>query len=136
MEQRNDGQNEVFALQNCFTAYLLVAIKRKRYDYLQKRCRLKCHEFSTDFQETLLANDSARDMLDRMPFSWQCENQALLSALDQLTARERYILLERVLNERSYNELGRSLGLRYNGTAAAYRRIIVKLRKKLGGDGE
>ena len=33
-----------------------------------------------------------------------------------------------------HNELGRSLGLRYNGTAAAYRRIIIKLRKKLGGD--
>ena len=136
MEQRNDGRNEVFALQNCFTAYLLVALKRKRYDHIQKQRRLKCYEFPTDFQNALLADDSARDMLDRMPFSWQCENQALLSALDQLTARERYILLGRVLNECSYNELGRSLGLRYNGTAAAYRRIIIKLRKKLGGDRE
>ena len=136
MEQRNDGQNEVFALQNCFTAYLLVALKRKRYDYIQKQRRLKCHESPTDFQDALLADSSAHDMLDRAPLSWQCENQALLSALDQLTARERYILLERVLNERGYDELGRQLGLRYNGTAAAYRRIIIKLRKKLGGDGE
>lgn len=134
MEQRNDGQNEMFALQNCFTAYLLVAIKRKRYNHIQKQRRLKCYEFPTDFQETLLAGDSAHDMLDRVPLSWQFENQALLSALNQLTARERYILVERVLNERSYNELGRSLGLQYNGTAAAYRRIIIKLRKKLGDD--
>ena len=95
MEQRNDGQNEAFALQNCFTAYLLVSLKRKRRDHIQKQHRPKHHEFSTDFPETLLADDSARDMLDRVPFLWQCENQVLLSALDQLTTRECHILLTR-----------------------------------------
>lgn len=134
MEHRNDGQNEVLALQNCFTAYLLAALKRKRRDHIQKQRRLKHHEFPTDFQDAVLADSSACDMLDRAPLSWQFENQALLSALDQLTARERYILLERVLNERSYNELGKLLGLRYNGMAAAYHRVIIKLRKKLGDD--
>lgn len=70
MKQQNDGQNEVFALQNCFTAYLLVALKRKRRDHIQKQRRLKHHEFPTDFQDTLLADSSAHDMLDRTLFSW------------------------------------------------------------------
>ena len=63
----------------------------------------------------------------------QMEDIALMQALEHLTARERYILFERVLGERSHKELSGSLGLRYNGTVAAYRRIIQKLRKELGG---
>ena len=64
---------------------------------------------------------------------WQMEDTPMTRALEHLTERERYILLGRVLGSRSYKELSGSLGLRYNGTAAAYRRVIQKLRKELGG---
>ena len=49
------------------------------------------------------------------------ENDDLLQALERLTARERYILFQRVLEGRSYEELSGPLGLRYSGTAAASR---------------
>ena len=41
-------------------------------------------------------------------------------------------LFERILNERSYEDLAAPLGLRYSGVSAAYRRIIQKLRQELG----
>lgn len=63
----------------------------------------------------------------------QQEDIALLQALSGLTARERFILFERVLNDRGYDELAEALGLRYNGVASAYHRTIKKLRKNLRG---
>ena len=63
----------------------------------------------------------------------QMEDTPLTRALEHLTERERYILFGRVLGERSYEELSGPLGLRYHGTVAAYRRVIQKLRKELGG---
>ena len=64
----------------------------------------------------------------------QLEDIAFARALSGLTARERFILFERVLNDRGYDELAETLGLRYNGVASAYHRIIKKLRKELRGE--
>ncbi len=66
----------------------------------------------------------------------QLEDIALSRALSGLTARERFILFERVLNDRGYDELAETLGLRYNGVVSAYHRMIKKLRKELRGEGK
>lgn len=127
MRQRNDGQGEENALQNKFTAYLLTALKRKKHDYMVKQMRLNRHERPIGFQTTQFP-DGAEGIGDRP------EYPALIRALNQLTARERYILFERVLNDIEYSELADRLNLRYSGISTAYHRVIQKLRKALQED--
>ena len=64
------------------------------------------------------------------------EDITLAIAVAGLRARERFILFERVLNDRGYDELAKALDLRYNGVVSAYHRTIKKLRKELRGEGK
>lgn len=134
MRHRNDGQGEVNALQNRFTAYLLVAVKRQKRDYIQKRNQIKNNEVPIvpEIEETMdCCVDGPMEHLSPME---QMEDMALMDALKRLTAKERYVLFGRLINESEYETLGGVLGLRYSGVAAIYRRVIKKLRKKLDGD--
>lgn len=133
MKRQNDGKGKINAVQNQFTAYLLVAVRRQKFAYIDKQNKLNGREISVDYQLVQFADNSIENNQCIGTPMQQIEDAALMRALEQLTARERYILFERVLGERSYKELSGSLGLRYNGTAAAYRRVIQKLRKELGG---
>lgn len=128
MGQRDDAM----AVQNRFTAYLLIALKHKKRDYIVKQERFQ-NELPTDFQSAQFADDSTYGMVSSLPFPLQIEDDRLMDALGQLTAKERYILFERVLNDCGYDELADSLNLRYSGAASAYNRIIQKLRKALRG---
>ena len=130
MGQHNDSKKDILSLQNRFTAYFLVAIKRKKRDYLQKRSRIEAYESMTDFLTVQFAGDPASELPSAAP---QIEDAALMQALTQLTAKERYILFQRVLYGSEYGELAVDLNLRYNGIATAYHRIIKKLRKELKG---
>ena len=129
MGQRYDSQGEISALQNQFTAYLMTALKRKERDYMTKEEKLGDHESPVDFQTTQFPDETYSVVDDNTLVG----DHVLMEALGRPTARERYILFEHILNERSYDALAESLGLRYNGVASAYHRIIQKLRKELGG---
>ena len=59
------------------------------------------------------------------------EYRAVLEALDQLQKRERYILLARILEERSFTELAQELQIGYKGAAAIYYRALSRIREKL-----
>ena len=59
------------------------------------------------------------------------ESDALDQALVKLSERERYVLLSRVLEEKSFEEIGKKLGLKYKGVTAMYSRTLAKLRKML-----
>lgn len=136
MGQRNNGRDEANALQNQFTAYLLTAVRRQKCIYNKKRARLRANETQIDCLADEPADEKASDaMLSDLPPMMQLEDAALIRAISGLTPRERYILFERILSERSYDELGGQLGLQYNGVASAYCRIVKKLRKELRGDG-
>ena len=97
MRRRNDGTGEVNALQNRFTAYLLVAVRRQKYAYMNKQNRVNGHEILVDYQAEQFADESIGMGIPMQ----QMEDSALMQALEQLTARERYILFGRVLGERS-----------------------------------
>lgn len=129
MGHRNNGRGEMNALQNQFTAYLQSAVRRKKRDYMAKQLRISGHELAAGFQDTQFPDDA----LDAMDRDTNSEDLVLMEALAGLSARERYILFEHILNERSYDALAKPLGLRYSGVSAAYHRIIQKLRKELGG---
>ena len=134
MRWRNDGKGDANALQNRFTAYLMVAVHRQKYAYFNRQRQLQVYEIPADYQSTQFIDEKAgNDQWGRFPVMWQIEDPLLIQALERLTARERYILFERVLGERSYEDISGPLGLRYSGTAAAYRRVVQKLRKELGG---
>ena len=130
MGQHNDSKKDILSLQNRFTAYFLVALKRKKRDYLQKRSRIEAYESMTDFLTVQFVGDPTSELPSAAP---QIEDAALMQALTQLTAKERYILFQRVLYGSEYDELAVDLNLRYNGIATAYHRIIKKLRKELKG---
>lgn len=135
MQQRNDGQGEVNRLQNRFTAYLLKAIQRKKKEYTAKQSRLFAHESSADVQDMAVPDPHVQDPVEHLPVLMRLEDTALLEAIENLDELERRILFARILEECSYHELARMLGLRYKGASAAYYRIIRKLRRNLKGGG-
>lgn len=133
MRQHYEGQDEISALQNRFTGYLLVALKRKKRDYMNKCSRLERYELLADFQDNAFPDKSTCNMMGKaLPFA-QVENADLMQAISHLSARERYILFARVLMECEYAELAERLNLRYSSVSTAYHRIIKKLRKELQG---
>ena len=71
-------------------------------------------------------NNSKRHLTKRF-----MEYRAVLEALDQLQKRERYILLARILEERSFTELAQELQIGYKGAAAIYYRALSCIREKL-----
>ena len=61
------------------------------------------------------------------------EYDALRQALKEIKEQERYILLARVIEEKSFSQIAGETGLSYKGAAAAYYRTLERLRKLLGG---
>lgn len=112
MGQHDDSQNEINALQNRFTGYLLVALRRKKRDYMNKRNHLENRELLTDFQVNPLPDETAWDMADRTLTFVQVRDLDLMRAISHLSERERYILFERVLNECEYAKLAEHLNAR------------------------
>ena len=51
----------------------------------------------------------------------------------EIKEQERYILLARVIEEKSFSQIAGETGLSYKGAAAAYYRTLERLRKLLGG---
>lgn len=115
-------------VQNRFTAYLQIALKRKKRDYQRKQARIKGREFLTDFQDTEYPDYHVSDMPDWPKYT---ENSMLLDALSSLTERERCVLFARILDGIRYDELPSSLSLRYSAAASVYRRAIQKLKKAM-----
>ena len=132
MWKRNDGTDEVNAVQNRFTAYLVKAVQRQKYQYLQKLFQRQGQESSVDPMENPELWPEEVDLLAGLPPLAQIENQRLLYALMVLTERERYILLAHVLDERNFAALAGELGLGYKG-AAIYYRAVQKVRRSMGG---
>ena len=120
MKYRNNG-NEEHRIQNQFTAYLVTSVKRCRQQYMHQLD--KYQKAQTEFDE--------RYLFEKPLDNWQMESDALDQALVKLSERERYVLLSRVLEEKSFEEIGKKLGLKYKGVTAMYSRTLAKLRKML-----
>ncbi len=131
MWQRNNGRGEANILQNQFTAYLVTAIHWQKITYLRKYSKLKKRESPTDF-DNLFAH--TLDSMVENTFSVEqpvLESITLAQALSKISDRERYILLARVLEERSFEDLASELGIGYKGAAALYYRTIQKMKRKM-----
>jgi len=94
-------------VQNRFTAYLLIALKREKRDYMRSQSRVNTYEQLTDFQDVQYPDDKGTGD------SSVClmEDITLMQALSQLTAKDRYIFFERVLRGTGYNTLANRLNM-------------------------
>lgn len=133
MWQRNNGKEEVEKLQNRFTAYLVTAVRRKRAAYMNQRNKLIQMEYAAERDNWNYQAGVYHDMFEELPLFMHLENDRLFYALKYLNERERYIFLERVLNEVSFEELAAELGLSYKGVAAIYYRTVQKIKKQMKG---
>lgn len=127
----NNGKEKSNILQNQFTRYLKTAVQRRKVDLFHARNRVYDHECYDDtwqdipglITEDIYFNSSA-----------QCDTIGLEQALCQVEKRDRYIFFAHVLDERTFTELAAELGMTYKGAAAAYYRVVHKIRETLRGD--
>lgn len=136
MWQRNSGETEAEKLQNRFTAYLLVAVRRQQRDYILKKNQQTRFELLAENDAWQLEASLEPDLLGKLPLFMQMECDVLKSALEQLSERERYVFLARALDEADFEELAVTLGLGYKGVAAVYYRAAGKIRKKMKEAGQ
>lgn len=130
---RNEGQDNDDVLQNKFTAYLLSAVKRRRALYIDNALR---NQKLSEMIEAAVTDDTfdfdSELSLDA-PLYMKIQNEKLYQALFKLSERERYVFFNRVLEEKSLDELAAELGLSYKGVAAVYYRTVERIRKKMRG---
>ena len=118
MHQRKDKRGESDSMQGQFTAYLDVSTDRSKDRYLTRLHRLTAHEVTRDFQEEPIEGSEDTDLLADLPFLDILENEAILCALQSMSARDREVLLDLIVYEMK-----------------VYYRARNALRKKLkGGD--
>lgn len=125
-------------LQSSFTAYLVVAVRRRKKEIIQARIRHDEREVYVDLEEcffTMSGTDaSLEDLICDNPTSFDdmyFENKELERALWTLTERDRYVLFAKAMADRSFEELAAELGISYKGITAAYARAIRKLKKEM-----
>lgn len=127
MKKRNNGFTEQDKLQNEFTAFITVSFERTKLKYIKREAyRLRLIGEMEDEKFALIPDGT--DFVETF-----CENEALAYALKQLDERERYVLVARVLQGKTFDEIAEKLGIKYKGVAAIYYRTTAKLRNILGG---
>lgn len=131
MWQKNNGKNETEIIQNQFTAYLATAVQRRRNDYLQQADKRRQIESLTEDFPFMPECSTEQDMFLGLPILMQLEDSALLYALKEISERERYIFLERVLDGKSFETLAEEMGLGYKGVTAVYYRTVQKIRRRM-----
>ncbi len=131
MQYRNSGTSEEHVIQNQFTAYLLVALRRRKRAVLSHRDSHQQHEQPMESSDNVFA--SAYDMEDAVcrALDLQTEYAALMRLLEKLQERDRMIFLSRALEERSFAELADEFHIGYKGVAAIYYRTIQRIKKEL-----
>lgn len=129
MIKRNDGISKDDICQNQFTAYVVLAVKRKRQSYIKKKQRE--HEKETRTKKEAEQSDfrtAGYDMWSRM----EPQNEKLMAAMQQLSLKERFVVTEYVLKGKPFKEIAQETGLKEKGVASAYYRSIKKLRAEMG----
>ena len=129
MYNQNDGLNSEHILQNQFTAYLRNAVHNGRIDYLRKKTNTSYAVISMEDMDYFIEDED--DFIFHLV---ECEN--MQQALQQLKERERFVLLARIIEEKSFSQIAAELGMSYKCVTAIYYRTLEKLRKVLGRESE
>lgn len=130
MWNKNSGLTSDEIMQNRFTAYLKKAVSRCRRDYLLRMEKqnillgMAVEEIDTMF-------DLEKTVMRTFPIMQAMENEALLQALERLSERERYVVIELTVASRTANDLASELEISYSGVTAIRYRAMLKIRKSM-----
>lgn len=125
MNNRNDGSN-TYLLQNQFTAYIKKAVHNRRLRYLQEQSRKITQEIDwTDIELFQLGStDYTQNFVDL---------EVMHQALRAIKEKERHIVLSRVVEEKSFDEIADELGMTYKAVTSLYYCVMKKLREYMKG---
>lgn len=126
MASRNDGTSKEDICQNQFTAYVVLAVKRKRQAYIKKKIRDKEKQTKTE-KELSKRGIEGDDVWIRL----EIQNEELVDAMQQLKPKEHVIVVEYVLKRKSFREIAQEMKLTERTVASLYYRSIKKLRTKM-----
>lgn len=125
MNNRNDGSN-TYLLQNQFTAYIKKAVHNRRLRYLQEQSRKITQE--TDWTDIELFQLGGTDYTQNF-----VDFEVMHQALRAIKEKERHIVLSRVVEEKSFDEIADELGMTYKAVTSLYYRVMKKLREYMKG---
>lgn len=134
------------SVQNCFTAYLVVAVENRRKRYLWKKHRtmerevvhaelsdngyvnfdVQYHAYVSDREALITENWTDLDTLTEL-----LQTPQLITLIRGLKEKERKILYARVYGELSFQELGQMFHKTPHLMKMSYYYILKKLRKGL-----
>ena len=126
MASRNDGTSKEDICQNQFTAYVVLAVKRKRQAYIKKKIRDKEKQTKTEKELSKLGIEG-----DDVWIGLEIQNEELVDAMQQLKPKEHVIVVEYVLKRKSFREIAQEMRLTERTVASLYYRSIKKLRTKM-----
>ena len=126
MASRNDGTSKEDICQNQFTAYVVLAGKRKRQAYIKKKIRDKEKQTKTEKELSKLGIEG-----DDVWIGLEIQNEELVDAMQQLKPKEHVIVVEYVLKRKSFREIAQEMKLTERTVASLYYRSIKKLRTKM-----
>lgn len=75
--------------------------------------------------------DLEQAVMRTFPIMQAMENEALLQALERLSERERYVIIELTVASRTANDLASELEISYSGVTAIRYRAMLKIRKSM-----
>lgn len=126
MFPRNNNITENEILQNQFTAYVSLAIRRQRIHYIKKMERKNLKEFSfSEVEDFVPVEDNKVGKL--------LEREALRLALCQIREKERKIVLARVVEEKPFTEIAQEMGMTYKAVTHLYYRVLKRLKVHMEG---
>ncbi len=128
MYQNNNGYTEQGNLQNRFTAFVVLSLRRKKITYINCQRKKKDNLYSLD-----------DGFLDYMPdcsdfVEEVCDEDFVRRIMRILTPKERYIIISRVLYGKEFSEIADKLNLKYKTVSSIYYRAIEKLKNVFEGE--
>jgi RNA polymerase sigma factor (sigma-70 family) len=128
--KKNDGKGESNIIQNQFTAYLKVAIRNRKAQYLRNKLRILQYERYLDLMQ-IKEPEYEPDMLGSLPVEERIDDFELLRALRSIGERDRYIFLAKALEGRSLAAIAAEIGVGCYVASTAYYRTVRRLKKCL-----
>ena len=126
MVKRNSGTSKEDICQNQFTAYVVLAVKRKRQAYIKKKIRDKEKQTKTEKELSKRGIEG-----DDVWIGLEIQNEELVDAMQQLKPKEHVIVVGYVLKRKSFREIAQEMKLTERTVASLYYRSIKKLRTKM-----
>ena len=117
MYKKNNGSTEQEILQNQFSAYVKKAVHNRRIQFLTEKSRK--FRFETPLFDLDYLLFDTTDIIQEIT-----DHETVRQALRSIKENERRIVLERIIEEKSFGQLSDELGMSYKTVASL---VVVEL---------